>query len=159
MNQRLVPLANIAREDDLAPHVVLLSLDLQHRRAQDVARLTKHDRDVLGDRLALIVRNRFQQFECLVHVPVVEQRFGLEAARTAFAPMPLFLVGDVFCLNMCRIAQHDLDQIGCGRRAINGAFETVSHQSGNQAAMVNMGVRQQQGIDGIQRQRAFVPIA
>ena len=67
-------------------------------------------------------------------------------------------VGILF-LNVPTVWQQDAAQITCARRAVDFALKAISCQEWQVAAVVQMGVRQNDGVDVFGWGRARVPIA
>ena len=158
-DDRLVPLSQVAGEDDSPRLAVVAHPQLDHRRAEDMAGVVEDGLDVIVDPHGLVVRHGLQQRQRAVHVAHrVERLHGLPAPAS-FLAMPFLLEGGVFRLNLGGVAEHQLDQVGRGGGGDDRAAKTLLHQLRRQSAVVHVGVRQQQGVEIAEPQRALVPIA
>src|SRR5258708_3355355 len=55
-------------------------------------------------------------------------------------------------LDACRVAEHDRGQVARGRRAVDGAFEALANKVNEVAAMIDVSVAEDDGIDSIGRE-------
>ena len=80
-------------------------------------------------------------------------------ALAVLLDMALLLELGVLRLQLGRVHQHDLGYLGGGLGAVYLALEAVAHQLGQQAAVVHVGVGQQQGVDAFGRDGERLPVA
>ena len=88
----------------------------------------------------------------------IQDRLGVTSAAS-FLEVPFSLERGVFRLDLRRIAEDQLGEVGRGRRGEDLAAETLADQLGNQSAMVEMGMGQQQNVDLLGLDRAGLPVA
>ena len=146
-DERLARHAQVAAEDQTPRNVVLLNEQFDHRRAEDMTRLVKHGRDVFAQPHGLVVRDRFQQGERPLDVAQRVKRLDRIPAFAAFPAVALLLELGVFRLDLGRVAEQDVDEFARGGRGQDLAVEPVGHELGQQTAVVDVGVGQQNDVD------------
>ena len=111
-DDRLPALAHVTGKDQPPQAAAVADLQFDHRRAQDMAGVVKHDRQLVIDLRDLLVAHGPQQRQgALDVVDGVERLDGILALAAFLAVSPL-LVGRIFRLDLGRIAQHQRSQIG-----------------------------------------------
>ena len=146
------PLKTSRRERPL-----LLDDQFDHRRAEDMARLVKHGRQVAVDPLRLVVGDRFQQGQRPLDVAERVERLLRILPFAAFLAVPLLFEAGVFRLDLGRIAEQQVDQIGRGAVARILPRKPSCTSLRQQAAMVDVGVGQQHDVDVAGPHRGRLP--
>ncbi len=158
-DERLVPLADVAGEDDAAAPLPAARPDLDHARAEDVAGVAENrlDSPAQVDRSA-VGRGR-EQRERRPGVGHGEERdFGV-GARTAFPGVSLFLEGRVLLLDMAGVEKNDPGHVGGGLGRHDAPGEAVPDEERQASAVVQVGVGQQAGVDVPGRHGKRLPVA
>ena len=124
----------------------------------NVARLVEGKRHIFCHFDSSVVAFGLNHWQCLVNIVVIEKRFVRMRPFTSLFPMSFFLVGKIFQLNVSCISQHDFDEVCGGRCHKQGRIETFTHKSRNQAAMIDMSMREHERIDALGGNGTFSPI-
>jgi len=61
-------------------------------------------------------------------------------------------------MKACRVQEYYFSNLRSSRRAVNSAPKTVTNQFGNQTTMVNMGMGQENGVQGMGREGKGIPV-
>ncbi len=123
------------------------NVELQHGRSQDVSGFVKCDGNSISQFQRFAVRDAGQPWDGGVDGLFGVQRHHRMLAAPAFLLVPALLVLGVFLLDLGRVAQDDLSQFDRGPRAVDGAVEPLFDQPRDQTAVVDVHVRQHQGIE------------
>jgi hypothetical protein len=90
-----------------------------------------------------VIRDRPQLDERAIDVAAVVERLDLRL--TAFAPA--IEIDRVFFLDLRRVAEHHRRKGARGRRAVDRAAEALTHEIGEIAAVVEVGMAQDDAVD------------
>ena len=149
--QRVVLPAEVAAEQ----HPVAGQLDDREPGTEDVPRAVQRDRRTAGQVRRLGGADRCEPGDREVGVRAVEQRQRRVVPRVpAGACVPRVLL-----LQMGGVPQHHGRQLGCRGTADNRTTEAVAHQRRQVAAVVQVRVRQDHGVDAHRRDRERLPVA
>ncbi len=113
------------------------------------------DLDVARDRNRAVVADRLQQRDRAKRVRLGVQRQGGGVLRVA---VPVRVFGILF-LNPAGVGKDDAAEILGAGRTEHPAPESLRRQSRKVAAVVQMGMRQDDGIDFAGRHRQILPVA
>jgi len=114
-----------------------------------MARIEKAKAHSGKDLLLPAIRNGLGQIHRRLNVCWAIERFNDRLPRFAFV---IEIVG-VFFLNLGRVGQHDGDQIPRCRRAIDRPLESLPHQVGQVAAVIDVSVAQHDGLNVLRSKR------
>ena len=142
----LVHVAQVTGEDQLFGHAVFRCPDLHAGGAKQMARVGKADAHTGADLHVLTVLGDLQLAKGSLGIHKGVQGLYLGPACTfALLVLPL----GVALLNVGRVAQHDVEQL-CGQTGgVDGAGEALLHQQGQTAGVVDMGVGDDDVVDGV----------
>ena len=87
------------------------------------------------------------------------QRLDRIPAFAAFFAVPLLFELGVFRLDLGRVAEQDVHEVARRGRGQDLAVKTVGHELGQQTAVVDVGVGQQNDVDVAGADRRGVPVA
>ena len=139
----LVGVAHIAAEGDLPRLAALVEPDLDGGGAQQMAHVRQADGDAVVDLDQLPIAAGAQQSDGAQGVfHVVEGLHGLAAVALGLAAFPLGLRD----LDVGAVTQHDIAEGAGGRAGIDRAAIAVFVQQGQLAAVVDMGVGQEDKV-------------
>jgi hypothetical protein len=110
-----------------------------HRRTKDVPGVLEPEADAGADFLHLAVGDQDALLQCLLHVGTGGERL--------FAPAQDTQHKGVLLLDAGRVGQHQGQEIARGRRAVDRPGEALADQVGQVAAVVDVGVAEQDGVD------------
>ena len=152
VEQRLVEVAHVAGEGQGLLFALLLHPDLDAGRAQQMAHVGEPHRNALAHRHHLAVAAGGELLHGVHRVlHRVEGQIFRQARPLCLAVAPF---GFKF-LDMARIPQHDVAQVGGGPGAVNGTPEALPAQKGKPARVVDVGVGQQHRVHIPRRQGQF----
>ncbi len=151
--QRVVPAAEVAAEHDGAP--VGLVRDRHDRRAEDVPGVVEL-RGHAGDRVEVDLElHGSQHRDRALGVVDVVQGLGLRVPGEALLARPR----GVLVLQLRAVAQDDRDELGAVGRAVHRSVEAVTHERGEVAAVVQVGVGEHDAGDRRGITREGIPVA
>ena len=141
---RLARLTEVAREDELRLLAVLLHVDFEDGRAEDVARIAEEDAQVVRQTQLLVVRDRRKLLERIERVVDAVERFDRRiAAALSLAVEHL----GIRLLDMCRVGQHNLGEVAGRLRRVDRPLESLAHELRHKAAVIDMRMRQEHAVD------------
>ena len=154
-----VPSADVAGENDRGFLPVPPDDDPDERSAEDVADVIERRLDSVGDadRLAVLRRREAALARARV-LDAVERRFGM-LDRPAFLPMPVLLEPRALFLQPRGVLEDEPRDLGGGRGAVQPAAESFAIELGEEAAMIEVRVREKGRLDRIRRDRKRLPVA
>ena len=142
--ERLVRLAEVAREDELRLLVALLHVDLEDSRAEDVARIAEEDAQVVRQAQLLVIGDRRELLERVHRIVDAVERLD----RLIAAPPPLAVHQlRIRLLDVRRVGQHDPDEVTRRLRRVDRPLEALAHELRHEAAVVDMRMRQEHAVD------------
>ena len=148
--------ADVAGEDDTVGLAVLRDHELDHRRAEDMARIAEGRRDPLSGGKGLVVIHGREQRKGGPGVLFGIKRCGaLFPFSEAFAAPPLRL--DL--LNVGAVQEHDLKEITGRPRHVHLSVKPLLHQPREESGMVHVGVRHQDELDFPRIVNVDIPVA
>ena len=135
---RRVERPNVARKDNRDGSVSILHGHLNASRSQNVAGVDELDANAVGNRFhhVVIERREARQRACHVFGGIEGLPRDFVSAKAAHE------TGIIFLLQVGRIAENDFRNLGRWRGAMNGAGITTFDQHRKSAAMVEVGMRQ-----------------
>jgi hypothetical protein len=139
-DDRLVGLAHVPAEQQLYRLPLVFQVEFEEGRAEDVAGVMEDDAHARREPHRLRVLHRREQPDGLAGVVLGVERLDPPApgaAGLAGAPFRFHL------LDVGRIEQHDLSEVTCGRRSVDGTGVARPHQPGQPARVVDMRVSEQ----------------
>ena len=135
--------AKVAGERQALFAAICINPEIDHRRTKQMSRVDERGLQATSNAQRRIVRDRLQAQKRAVHVAAVIKRFDFRFAFLAF----MVQICGIFNLNLGGVAEHDVRQSARGRCAINRADEALLDEIRQIAAMVDMGMAQQDGVD------------
>ena len=150
--QRVSRPAEVAAEGD--GRAARPEADLEPRRAQDVTGAVPGDVDALGDLERGVEADGHEQPEGGGGVGRGVQRAGRPVLGV---PHPVG-EGGLLLLEVRAVGQDDARQLRRARRAVDGAVESEVAEPGEEPAVVDVGVRQHDGVDGGGFHREGAPV-
>jgi len=151
--------AQVAAEDDGARLAVLLRLQTDDGRAEDVAGVVEGRGHPRRHRERFVVGVPGEVLEGAFRVDHGVER--LPRRPVIAAPRrPLVRELGVLLLDVPRVAQHVGAEVGGRQRRVDGAAETALDQRGDRPGVVDVGVAQHDGVDpgGIERVLPVPPV-
>ena len=151
----LIHVADIAGEHDVALLAALGQLHEDGGAAQQMARVDKRGLHALAHVHGLVILAGLQKFRHTHGVRHGVQRLHVGAAGALVLAV---LILGVALLNVGRVRQHDIQQIGRQPGGDDLPLKAVLDQHGDTAGVVDMGVCHQHGVDaaGVEGQRGVV---
>ena len=114
--------------------------------AQHVASIEKGDLDARGYRKLQVVGNRHHVVEHLHHIVLVVER--LHRLHVHFATLDLAVdIASIGFLDHRRVHEHGGAQVASGAGHVDGAGKAVFDQHRQSSAVIDVGVRQDNGVD------------
>ena len=154
-----VPAADVAGEEQGAFFAVVVDVELDHGRAEDVAGVVINGIDAVVDGGGGFVLKGRKKRDGRFGVGDGVERFDGVFAFSLFAFMAFFLVLGVFFLDVGRIEHDDGGDFGSGAGGVDFAVEAFLDQFGQPAAMVEVSVGEQDGVDLARRDGELIPVA
>jgi len=159
MHERLVPLADIAREEELPAASVLAVFQLDHGRPQDVAGIVETGPHVPVQGDILSITDRLDEGKALLGIlDGVEGHLGMRPLAALFF-VSLALVCGVFFLYPGGIQPHDLHQILGSRGGQDRAGIPLPDELGEEPGMVQVTVGEKHKIEASGKYGKGFPIA
>ena len=144
LDEGLVGVADIAREDELGGRTVFRHPDLNAGRAQQMAHVNKADRKAGGQLHFCVVIHADEELQR--RLGVLNGIHGLHGRITGTLCLAVFPLG-LKLLDVRGVPQHDAAQLGGGPGGVDLAPEPVAHQQRQQAGMVDVGMGGQHAVD------------
>ena len=122
----------------------LIDLEVDDGRTEHMTGVGEGEEDIVEDAETAVVVHRDEQFHRVLHMVGVVERRDLrlmEAVHLLVVPL------DILRLDKGRILQHECTEVARGRRAVDIAAESLSPEIGNQTAVVNVRVGEDDTID------------
>jgi len=159
VGERLVPLADVPREDDVPRHVFVLDDDFNHGRAEDVAGIVETDLDLVIQRERFFIVNILQEGETLLGILDSIQWDFKVGSPSAFLVMAFFLESSIFFLHSSRIQNHDRKQrFGCGgQQDVSG--KPFLNELGDQPGVVQVDMGEKDIVDLVWRNGEGFPVS
>ena len=129
-DDRSVHLAQVAGENDPRRAFPAGHAQLDHCRAEDVPGVVKNGVDVVAQPYRPAIGSRRQKRQHAVYVLGSVQGLDGLGVSAAFAAVAFLLERRVFSLNLRRVTQHQLHQIGRSRGSVDRPSESIPHQFG-----------------------------
>ena len=151
LEQRLVLIADIARENDLFLRASLGEPQLHAGRSEKVSDIGESEAHAVAERIdlpVLIGRDQADQIQCVLHGINRFKGLLISAALLSLV-FPLRLHG----LDMRGITQHDIAQTRCRLRRDDLSAESVLVECGQHTCMINMCMCHNHEIDPGSRNR------
>ena len=123
---------------------MLLNFQLNHGRAKNVACIVKREGDTGGEFVRPFIPNAHKIAQAFGRV-----FFGVDGfhrGQIPLAPLLAHIIGISF-LDTAAVAEHNATQILGGRRADNISLKPLLDQIGNVAAMVHVGMGEDEDIN------------
>ena len=141
--QRHVVAADIAAEDDRRVAAADADAHLRERRAEDVAGVQQPHVDAAAQVERLVV---VDGAEAAHGAPDVIGRVQRQRRVVLAEALAVGVLGVLF-LELRGVEQDDLREVARGRRAVDGAVEALADEAGQGAAVVEVGVREDDVAD------------
>ena len=156
-HDRLLRLPYIAGKNHRCLFPVFLYLQPDHRAAQDMPRHPEFRRHTGNNFKGFLKIMDIKMLQRNIGIVYREQRKNLGFARAQSLPVCIFRIG---FLDMGAVGQQDCTKLLCRFRTMHAAFKPFFYQSGNQSAVIHMGMGQNHGFDfcRIKRKRSFIKI-
>jgi len=120
-----------------------------------VARVDEFDLETRNNGDGTVISDRLEQHQRAVRVGARVERQGRLVLRVAVTVG----VSRVFFLDMGGIGQDERAQVASAGRAEDPAFEALGNQAGEIAAVVEVGMRQDDGVDAHGSHGQRLPVA
>ncbi len=124
-------------------------------RAEEMAGIDEVDFNSWRDGHRPLVADRLKKRNCAKRICFGVERQGGFVLRIAM----LVRVRRVFLLNPPRVGQHDPAQVARARRAVHPSSESISDQSRQVPAVIQVSVRQDDGLELGGVEREILPVA
>ena len=149
--------AHIAGEGDAPAALAIVDAQVHGGAAQDMPGIGEGELDPGQHLDALLIGRRLEERHGGLHIVHGVQRpfggHGLAALLRAS-----HRIREIIFLDPGAVLEHDGAEVASGRRAPDGAFEALGHQTGQQAAVVDVRMAQHHGIDRL-RIESEAPVA
>jgi hypothetical protein len=147
-DRRVVPADVRGEEQPLRPvasaRVPLIPLEYDVGGAEDVARVVERERHAVADLRLHFVIDALPEFQHGGGVGRAIERLDRLFARGAPAAIQ---IRGVLLLDLRRVHQHDARDLGGGRRDEDRAVEPVADEDRQPAAVIEVAVREDDGVD------------
>src|ERR1019366_347466 len=129
--------------------------NFSHGGAEDVGGSNKSERQRARELLGFIEVQRTEERHALLRLFHGIERQGWHV----LAGPRLVVVRRVFFLQVSGVGKQDATQIDGGRGRVDGAVKSLLHQARNPSRMIEVGVRQDDGVNRIRRYRQGLAVA
>ena len=150
VDDRLIGLSQVAREDEFRRFTVFRHIDFYDARTQDMTRIFKTYAHRIAECYRLTVTHCFEMLQ--TSVGIIDRIHRLKHRLACTFAFAIFLHGIIF-LDMSTVGEHDGAQLARCFRRIDLTAEALFAQLRQQTAVVDMRMCQNNSIDRIRRKQ------
>ena len=137
------------------PVCTVVDVEVDRGRPEDVACGYEGRSDRVGDPKRLVVGSGRQQLERGLGIGR-----GVQGERRVVPAEAAFVrESSLLLVNVCAVGEQDLAEVAGSSCRMDRAGESVTDEAGEPATVVDVGVREHDGIDGVRVDRKRVPVA
>ena len=147
--------ANVPSKEHLTALTIYLQRDFRHARSQDVGGGSETEGQFRGEPNRFADLHRLEILQRILRLFKRVQRQG----RGVLGLSGLVIEIRIFFLQVAGVGQDDSTEIDRGRRSVDGSAKALFDEARNPAAVIEVGVREEDRINLPARNRRFTPIS